>query len=76
MSDVRRATIYLDAHVHRALRMKAAEADRSLSEVVNTVLRRSLLEDAEDLIAFDERAHEPNMDFGTLVKDLKRRGKL
>jgi hypothetical protein len=74
MSDVRRATIYLDGNVHRALRMKAAEIDRSLS--VNTVLRRSLLEDAEDLAAFDERAHEPSMDFGTLVKDMKRRGKL
>jgi plasmid stability protein len=76
MSDVRRATIYLDANVRRALRMKAAEIDRSVSDVVNTILRRSLLEDAEDLAAFDERAHEPNMDFGTLVKDLKRRGKL
>jgi hypothetical protein len=56
--------------------MKAAEIDQSLSEVVNAVLRRSLLEDADDLAAFDERAHEPNMDFGALVKDLKRRGKL
>jgi len=76
MSTARRATIYFDANVHRALRMKAAEIDQSLSEVVNAVLRRSLLEDADDLAAFDERAHEPNMDFGALVKDLKRRGKL
>ena len=76
MSTARRATIYLNPDVHRALRMKAAEIDQSLSEVVNAVLRRSLLEDADDLAAFDERAHEPNMDFGALVKDLKRRGKL
>jgi plasmid stability protein len=76
MSTARRATIYLNPDVHRALRMKAAEIDQSLSEVVNAVLRQSLLEDADDLAAFDERAHEPNMDFGALVKDLKRRGKL
>ena len=76
MSENRRATIYLNPDVHRALRMKAAEIDQSLSDVVNAVLRRGLLEDAEDLAAFDERAHEPSMDFGALVKDLKRRGKL
>jgi hypothetical protein len=76
MGENRRATIYLNPDVHRALRMKAAEIDQSLSEVVNAVLRRGLLEDAEDLSAFDERSHEPNLDFGALVKDLKRRGKL
>jgi hypothetical protein len=76
MSANRRATIYLNPDVHRAVRLKAAEIDQTLSEVVNAVLRRGLLEDAEDLTAFDERAHEPNMDFGALVKDLKRRGKL
>lgn len=76
MSENRRATIYLNPDVHRALRMKAAEIDQSLSEVVNAVLRRGLLEDAEDLSAFDERAHEPSLDFGALVKDLRRRGKL
>jgi hypothetical protein len=56
--------------------MKAAETDQSLSELVNSAVRRSLLEDAEDLTAFDERAHEPSLDFGAVVKDLKKRGKL
>jgi predicted HicB family RNase H-like nuclease len=76
MSTSRRATIYLDPELHRALRLKAAETDRSLSELVNSAVRGSLLEDANDLAAFDERAHEPNLDFGELLKDLKRRGKL
>ena len=53
-----------------------AETDQSLSELVNSAVRRSLLEDAEDLTAFDERAHEPSLDFGAVVKDLKKRGKL
>jgi plasmid stability protein len=76
MSEPRRSTVYLDSELHRALRMKAAETDRSLSDLVNAAVRLSLLEDAEDLTVFDERAHEPNLDFGAVVKDLKKRGKL
>jgi hypothetical protein len=76
MRDSRRATVYLDPELHRALRVKAAETDQSVSELVNAAIRRSLLEDAGDLAAFDERASEPNLDFGEMLKDLKRRGKL
>jgi hypothetical protein len=76
MGASRRATVYLDAELHRALRLKAAETDYSLSELINNAVRQSLLEDAQDLAAFDDRAHEPNLDFGQLLKDLKRRGKL
>jgi hypothetical protein len=56
--------------------MKAAETDKSISDLINSAVRRSLLEDAEDLAAFDERAHEPSLDFGAVLKDLKKRGKL
>jgi len=76
MGATRRATIYLEPELHRALRLKAAETDNSLSELVNNAVRQSLLEDASDLAAFDERAHQPNLDFGQFLKDLKRRGKL
>ena len=43
---------------------------------MNTAVRRSLAEDAEDLAVFDARAKEPNLDFEGVLKDLKRRGKL
>jgi hypothetical protein len=76
MSTPKRVTIYLDAHLHRALRLKAAQTDQSVSELVNTAVRQSLLKDAEDLAAFQSRAKEPNLDFETLLKDLRRRGKL
>jgi hypothetical protein len=72
----KRATVYFDPQLHRALRLKAAETDRSLSELVNDAVRRSLAEDAEDLAAFEERAHEPNLLFEDVVKDLKKRGRL
>lgn len=72
----KRATVYLDAELHRALKVKAAETDRSLSELVNEAVQLSLAEDAEDLEAFDARASEPNLAFEEVVKDLKRRGKI
>ena len=76
MSDVKRATVYFDPSLHRALRVKAAQTDRSVSDIVNAAVRQSLAEDAEDLAAFEERAHEPSLDFEAVLKDLKRRGKL
>ena len=76
MAEHKRATVYLDPNLHRALRVKAAQTDRSLSELVNAAVRRTLAEDAEDLAAFDARAKEPNLAFELVLKDLKRRGKL
>ena len=76
MSLTKRATIYFDADLHRAARMKAAETETSVSDLVNAALRQSLAEDAGDLAAFRARAKEPNLDFEAVVKDLRRRGKL
>ena len=72
----KRATIYFEPEIHRALRMKSAVSDRSISDVVNEAVRLSLAEDAEDLAAFDSRAKEPALDFGKVVKALRRRGKI
>jgi len=71
-----RATIYFDAHLHKALRLKSAETDRPISEIVNRAVQQSLAEDAEDLEAFRLRAREPNLPFEKVLKDLKRRGLL
>ena len=73
---IKRATVYFDSEIHRGLRLKAAETDRSISDLVNDAVKLSLAEDAEDLAAFKERAHEPNMAFEDLLKDLRKRGKL
>jgi plasmid stability protein len=76
MADPKRATVYFDSTLHKALRLKAAQTDHSVSDLVNAAVRRSLAEDADDLAAFDARAKEPNLDFENMLKDLKRRGKL
>jgi hypothetical protein len=76
MSTPRRATVYLDPELHRALRVKSAVTGQSISELVNTAVRQTLAEDAEDLAAFRGRAKEPNLDFESVLKDIRRRGKL
>ena len=72
----KRATIYFDPDLYRVLRVKAAETDKSVSELVNQAVKLSLAEDAEDLAAFEERRHEPNLPFEDVLQDLKRRGKI
>ena len=76
MKDSKRATVYFDPEVHRALSRKAAKSDQSISDVVNEAVRVALAEDATDLKALRERASEQNLDFADVVKSLKRRGKL
>ncbi len=76
MSDFKRATVYFDPSLHKALRIKAAETEHSVSDLVNTAVRRTLFEDAADLAAFEERTNEKNLAFEDVLKDLKRRGKI
>lgn len=71
-----RATIYLDQDLHRALRVKAAETHRSISEIVSEAVRESLREDEEDLAAFEARAHEKGISYKELLKRLKANGAL
>jgi hypothetical protein len=75
-TQLKRTTVYFDASLHRALRVKAAVTERSLSEIVNAAVKQSMAEDAEDLAAFKDRANEPNMAFEVVLKDLRQRGKL
>ncbi|MCZ6485191.1 MAG: CopG family transcriptional regulator [Acidobacteria bacterium] len=72
----KRATVYFDPRLHRALRLKAAETDRSVSDLVNEAVKLSLAEDAEDLATFDERKDEANLAFEDVVRDLKTRGQI
>ncbi len=72
----KRATVYFDPYLHRALRLKAAETDRTISELVNEAVKAALAEDASDIEAFEVREKEPDYAFEDVVKDLKRRGKI
>ncbi len=73
---LKRSTIYFKPELHRALRIKAADTQRSLSDLVNDAVMASLREDLEDLSAFADRAKEPAMTYEALLKDLKSHGKI
>lgn len=72
----KRATIYFESALHRALRLKAAELNESISELVNEAVRASLAEDADDLEELEVRESEPDLPFEDFVRDLKRRGRI
>lgn len=74
--QTRRTTIYLDQELHQALRLKSAVTDTSMSEIVNNMIRECLSEDAEDLMAFHERANEPVISYESLLLELRAHGKL
>ena len=72
----KRATVYFDPIIHRALRMKSAETSRSVSDIVNDAVKEALAQDAEDLTAFEERAAEPLVTYEEMVKRLKADGRI
>jgi hypothetical protein len=76
MEALKRATVYFDPEIHRALRLKAAATERSISELVNEAVELALAEDAEDLEAFEQRRGGPVLSFDEVVKDLRRRGRI
>lgn len=75
-TTVKRATIYLDEIVHKALKIKALETSRSISDLVNSAVKEALAEDAEDIAAFEDRANEPLLNYGDMLKRLKKDGRI
>ena len=75
-SAATRATIYLDPELHKALRLKAVETSQSLSKLVNDAIKESLAEDAEDIASFEERVKEPLISYETMIKRLKKDGRI
>jgi plasmid stability protein len=75
-SETKRATIYFDPTLHKALRIKAAETSRSMSEIVNEAVKQALAEDAEDLAAFEMRASEPLVSYENMLNELKKDGRI
>lgn len=76
MADSARATVYFHPKALRALKVRAALTDRSISELVNEAVLQALHEEALDAGVVKERAGEPYRAFDEVVKDLKRDGLL
>ena len=72
----KRATVYFDPNIHKALKLKSIETSKSISELVNEAVKSALAEDAEDIIAYEDRADEPLISFSDMVKRLKKDGRI
>ena len=75
-TELKRSTVYLEPDLHKAIRLKSAHTDRTISDIVNDSLRLALQEDLEDLAALDERASESTISYEALLKKLKTDGKI
>ena len=73
---MKRATIYLEEELHRALKLKSLEADQSISHLVNDAIRTTLAEDLEDLSDVEERQSEKTLSYEDFLKELKSRGQI
>ena len=72
----KRATVYFDPLIHKALKLKSIETSKSISELVNDAVKGALAGDAEDIIAFEQRVNEPLISFSDMVKRLKNDGRI
>ncbi len=75
-TPVKRATVYFDPILHKALKLKAVETSTSISDLVNAAVKEALAEDAEDILAFDTRADEVLLRYDEMVKRLKADGRI
>jgi len=75
-TPAKRATVYFDPIIHKALKIKSIETSKSISELVNEAVKEALAEDAADITAFEERANEPLISFSEMVKRLKKDGRI
>ena len=75
-ANTKRTTIYMDSDLHHALRIKAAETEHSMSELVQEAIKLSLAEDSIDLAAFEQRKKEPSLPFEDVLKKLRKNGKI
>jgi hypothetical protein len=74
--QAKRATIYFDPDLHKALKLKALETSRSITDLVNQAVKEALSEDAEDILAFEERKNEPLISYDQMVKKLRKDGRI
>jgi predicted transcriptional regulator len=75
-TQTKRATIYFDPELHKALKIKALETSRSITDLVNQAVRESLTEDAEDILAFEERKNDPVISYDQMLKKLRKDGRI
>jgi hypothetical protein len=71
---VRKSTIYMKDSLHKAVKIKAAETDRSVSEIIEEAVETLLQQDLQDLDIVKKRSKGPLLSYEQLLKNLKKDG--
>ena len=74
VAQMQRTTIYFDPDLHKALKLKALETSRSITDLVNQSVRDALSEDIEDINVFEERKNEALISYEQMLRKLKNNG--
>lgn len=72
MGQPKRTTIYLDDSLHKALKLKAIELEKSVSELLQEVIKHHLAEDLRDMSLIKKRKHEKEISYDAFLESLKK----
>lgn len=65
----KRATVYLDPELHKAVKVKASLSSVTISELIGEALRNSLREDALDIQAVEDVKDEPSYSLEEVLEE-------
>ena len=71
-----RTTITFNDKLYRALKLRSAESNESISAIVEDAVKYQMLEDLEDIEEAKRRENEPTHSFDKLVAEFKKEGLL
>jgi len=72
MAEPKRTTVYLDKNIHKALKLKALEVDKSVSELIESYIKHHLAEDFEDMNTIKNRKKERSLSYDSFISTLKK----
>ena len=71
-----RTTITLNDKLYRALKLRAAESNETISSIVEDAVLFQMLEDLDDIEEAKRRENEPSQSFDELIAEFKDEGLL
>ena len=75
-SNILQICTYVALLIHKGAGLHSAATDRNLSGLVNDMVRRALEADQDDLAVARKRRKEPRKPLESVVKGMRRSGKL
>ena len=70
-AEQKRATVYLDADLHRAIKTKATLSSTTMSKLISEALKDSLRDDAADIKALEDTQNERTYSLEDVLKEFQ-----